>query len=63
MGYDTVELKVDSNEQHNYAQITEMYSEPEIPNLDDLKPEHEGSSWRRDEKVNADSKAVSNHLA
>ena len=36
---------------------TEMYSEPEIQNLDDLKPEPERSSWRRDEKVNADSEA------
>ena len=36
---------------------TEMYSEPEIQNLVDLKPEPERSSWRRDEKVNADSEA------
>ena len=37
---------------------TEIYSEPElIQNLDDLKPEPERSSWRRDEKVNADSEA------
>ena len=42
---------------------TEMYSEPEIQNLDDLKPEPERSSWRRDEKVNADSEAVSNRLS
>ena len=34
---------------------TEMYSEPEIQNLDDLKPEPERSSWRGDEKVNTDS--------
>ena len=36
---------------------TETYSEPESQNLDDLKPEPERSSWRRDEKVNADSEA------
>ena len=36
---------------------TEMYSEPEIQNLVDLKPEPERSSWRRDEKVNVDSEA------
>ena len=35
----------------------ETYSEPEIQNLDDLKPEPERSSWRRDEKVNADGEA------
>ena len=35
---------------HKY---TEMYSEPEIQNL----AEPERSSWRRDEKVNADSEA------
>ena len=34
---------------------TEMYSEPEIENLDDLKPEPERSSWRRVEKVNVDN--------
>ena len=31
---------------------TEMYSKPEIQNLDELKPEPERSSWRRYEKVN-----------
>ena len=40
---------------HNY---TEMYSEHEIQNLDDLKAEPERSSWRRDEKVNADSETT-----
>ena len=36
---------------------TEMYSEREIQNFDELQPEPERSCWRRDEKVNADSEA------
>ena len=56
MGYHKAQswLKWTSIIMHN---CTEMYSEPEIQNLDDLKPEPERSSWRRDEKVNADSEA------
>ena len=43
----------------NVHKCTEMYSEPDIQNLDNLGPEPERSSLkRRDEKLNADSEAT-----